>query len=148
MSEGNGSTHALGGEPWPKLPSPIADGLVAGIVAAAIAGAPSILHAVAVRGEPLAASAAAGSLLLPSETRTTRLLVAAAPVHLFVSLGWAVVLSFLLPRRATPTWGALAGLAIAGFDLGVVGRRYLRIRRCRRFPKSRTTSRTGSWSGR
>jgi hypothetical protein len=49
-------------------------------------------------------------------------------VHLTVSLGWAVVLVRVLPRRKTTWAGAVAGLGIAAFDLGVVGRLFPRIR--------------------
>ena len=54
--------------------------------------------------------------------------MAAAPVHLALSLGWGVVLAAALPRRRTLAAGALAGLAIAALDLGLVGRRFERIR--------------------
>ncbi|MBW3608068.1 MAG: hypothetical protein KY463_06885 [Actinobacteria bacterium] len=56
------------------------------------------------------------------------LLVAAVPVHVALSLGWALLLAAVLPRRRTLPWGALAGIAIAALDLGIVGRRYPRIR--------------------
>jgi hypothetical protein len=82
-----------------------------------------------VRGrDPLEATLAAGSLLLPHERRRGRLLAAAVPVHLGLSLGWAVVLARALPRGAGAGSGALAGLAIAALDLGLVGGRFPRIR--------------------
>ncbi|MEO5575375.1 MAG: hypothetical protein ABIR67_00420 [Gaiellaceae bacterium] len=47
------------------------------------------------------------------------------PVHLALSLGWTIALDRAEVRGA---WrGALAGLAIAVLDLGVVGRRFPRI---------------------
>ncbi len=98
----------------------------AGAWAAALSGLPSTLHALATGGDPLAATKAAGSILLPRETRTLPLVLAAAPVHVALSLGWAVVLQRGRVRGAVP--GAAAGLAIAAFDLGVVGRRFPRIR--------------------
>ena len=52
--------------------------------------------------------------------------LAAVPVHLALSLGWAFVLCKGRVRGAVP--GAAAGLAIAALDLGVVGRRLPRIR--------------------
>jgi hypothetical protein len=100
--------------------------LRAGLVAAAVSGAPSTAHALATRRDPLAATLAAGSLLLPRETRRLRLVVAAVPVHLALSLGWAVVLERAGVRGARA--GAVAGLAIALLDLGVVGRRLPRVR--------------------
>ena len=38
------------------------------------------------------------------------------------------MLAVVLPRRRTVVWGALAGLAIAGLDLGVLGSPLARIR--------------------
>ena len=105
------------------------DGLVAGAVAALLSGAPSTLHALATRTSPLEATLAAGTLLAPSRTSSrTVLLLAAVPVHLALSFGWALLLAAVLPRRRTVAWGTLAGLAIAALDLGVIGRRFPRIR--------------------
>jgi hypothetical protein len=104
------------------------DGLAAGAVAAVLSGAPSTLHALATGASPLEATLAAGTLVLPREHRPLPLLLAAVPAHTAISLGWGVVLSLVLPRRGTTAAGALAGLAIAALDLGVVGRRYARIR--------------------
>jgi hypothetical protein len=106
----------------------VEDGIAAGTIAAIFSGAPSTLHAVATGGDPLEASTAAGSMVLRHEERTSRLLLAATPVHLTLSLGWGVALAAALPRRRTVAAGALAGLAIAGLDLGLVGRRFERIR--------------------
>ncbi len=106
----------------------ISDGLVAGAVAAVLSGAPSTLHAIGTRASPLEATLAAGTLLLPRERRPLVLALAAVPVHLALSLGWAMLLAAVLPRRRTVAYGTLAGLAIAALDLGVVGRRVPRIR--------------------
>ena len=106
----------------------IEDGLVAGSVAAVVSGAPSTLHALARGANPLEATLAAGSMLLPRERRPAVLLLAAVPVHVALSLWWALALAALLPRRRTVAWASLAGLAIAAFDLGVVGRRFARVR--------------------
>jgi hypothetical protein len=48
--------------------------------------------------------------------------------HLALSFGWAAVLAVALPRRRRVVWSPLAGLAIAALDLGLVGRRFPRIR--------------------
>jgi hypothetical protein len=104
------------------------DGLVAGAVAAAVSGVPSTLSALAAGRDPLEATLAAGSMLLPGETRRDRLAAAAGPVHVAVSLGWAVVLARALPRRRTIAAGAAAGLGIAALDLGVLGRLFPRVR--------------------
>lgn len=104
------------------------DALPAGAAAAVISGVPSTILALR-RGEsPLEASLAAGSLLLPDEKRPSRLLAAAALVHATLSVGWALLLTIVLPRRATIRWSTIAGLAIATFDLGIVGRRSEPIR--------------------
>jgi hypothetical protein len=48
--------------------------------------------------------------------------------HGALSLGWALVLAASVPRRHTVAWSVAGGLAIAALDLGVVGRRFARIR--------------------
>lgn len=106
----------------------VCDVLGAALPAALLSGLPSSLHAVLTRRDPLAASVAAGSIALPNETRRARLLLAAVPVHVALSVGWAVVLAFALPRRNPIAEGTLAGLAIAAIDLGILGRCYPRIR--------------------
>jgi hypothetical protein len=97
----------------------------AAAVAAVFSGAPSTLHALATGRDPLEATLAAGTVLLPGETRRTRLLAAAVPVHLALSLGWTIVLDRAGVRTARA--GAVAGLAIAAVDLGIAGRRLPRI---------------------
>jgi len=54
-------------------------------------------------------------------------IVSAVPVHIAVSLWWAVLLAHALPRRRRVLIGGLAGAAIAMFDVRVVGRRFPRI---------------------
>lgn len=104
------------------------DGLVAGAVAAVLSGAPSTLHALATRRDPLEATLAAGTLLAPRARRRAVLLLAAVPAHVALSLGWALLLARVLPRQHTIAWATAGGLAIAALDLGVVGRRFPRIR--------------------
>ncbi len=84
------------------------------------------MHALATGQDPLEATLAAGSMLLPGQSRRAILLAAAVPVHLALSLGWALALERAGVRGARR--GALAGLAIAALDLGVVGRRFPRVR--------------------
>jgi hypothetical protein len=100
--------------------------LRAALAAALLSGIPSTAHALATGRDPLEAALAAGTIVLPWETRPARLLAAAAPIHLALSLGWTVVLDRAGVRGARA--GAAAGLAIAALDLGVVGRRFPRIR--------------------
>lgn len=104
------------------------DVAVAAAVAAVVSGAPSTAHALLTGASPLEASLAAGTLLLPHERRASRLLPAAAVAHAALSLGWAIVLAAILPRRRTLVPAIAAGLAIAALDLGVVSRRFPRIR--------------------
>jgi hypothetical protein len=106
----------------------VGDAFVAGAVASVLSGVPSTLHALLRGINPLEASLAAGTLLLRDEQRPSRLLPAAIVAHGALSLGWALVLAIALPRRRTVAWALLAGIAIAALDLGVVGRRYPRIR--------------------
>ncbi len=106
----------------------VSDGLAAGLAAAVVSGTPSTAHALLTGRDPLEAIWAAGSLLLGAERRRDQLLAAAVGVHLAVSLGWALVLSRVLPGQPGIPVGALAGLAIAGLDLGLVGRHLPRIR--------------------
>jgi hypothetical protein len=58
----------------------------------------------------------------------SRQLPAGALLHVAISLGWAAVLSRLLPRRRRVVEGLLAGAVIAALDLGTIGRRIPQIR--------------------
>jgi len=100
----------------------------AGLVAAAVSGAPSTLITLARGEDVLMGARGAGALLLPRERRTLPLLAAAVPVHLALSLGWAVVLERALPRGREVVGGVLGGLAIAALDLGLIGRRLPAVR--------------------
>jgi hypothetical protein len=99
----------------------------AGFAAGLIGALPSTVHALVTGDDPLAAAAAAGSLLLPREQRTGPLLVAAVPVHLGISGAWGAVLT-VLPSRSRVKSGALCGAIIAAVDIGLIGRRWPRIR--------------------
>ena len=109
--------------------------MVAGLAAAVVSGMPSTAYALRTGRDPLEAVWAAGSLLLGAERRRDRLLAAAVATHLGVSLGWALVLSRALPDRRTILFGALAGLVIAGLDLGIIGRCLPRIRELPQLPQ-------------
>jgi hypothetical protein len=103
-------------------------GLRAGVVAGVLSGAPSTAHAVATGRSPFDAVRAAGTLLLPADRAPGALAAAGVLTHGAISLGWGVVLAAVLPRRHPVAWGALAGLVIAGLDLGVLARRWPRVR--------------------
>jgi hypothetical protein len=109
------------------------DALAAGAWAAALSGAPSTLHALTTRRDPLEATKAAGSILLPRETRTVPLVLAAGLVHLALSFGWALVLARAGVRG--PLRGAASGLVVAAVDLGLVGRRFPRVRALPQMPQ-------------
>ncbi|HET7482867.1 MAG TPA: hypothetical protein VFK89_08400 [Actinomycetota bacterium] len=113
----------------------IADGVMAGTIAGIASGLPSTLTAIVTGSDPLEATYAAGSMLLPEETDRTRLIAAAAVVHGSLSVVWGVVLAQVLPRKATVLSGALAGLAIAAVDLGFVGPRFPRVAALRPVPQ-------------
>ena len=98
----------------------------AAAAAAVLSGIPSTAHALLTGRDPLEAALAAGSILLPGETRRGPLLAAAVPVHLALSLGWTIALDRACVRGAGR--GSVAGLAIAALDLGVAGRRHPRVR--------------------
>lgn len=76
----------------------------------------------------LEATEAAGTILLQHETRRSRLLPAAAGVHLLLSLFWSHVLALVLPRRRPALFGFAAGLGIGVVDLVIIGRRWPMIR--------------------
>jgi hypothetical protein len=100
-----------------------------------LSGAPSTAHALATRGDPLEPTLAAGSILLGDEERRSRLLLAAVPVHLALSFGWATAISLTAPRGRELPFGLAAGGAIAALDLGLIGRRFERIRALRTGPQ-------------
>jgi hypothetical protein len=102
--------------------------VAAGAAAAVVGSAPSTVWALASGGDPLEATLAAGSMMLPDEERPAPLIAAAVPVHLAFSFGWALLLAQVLPRRHTVAAGALAGLGIAALDLAVGRRLFPRVR--------------------
>ena len=89
---------------------------------AVLSGVPSTTWTLFEGGDVLEGARALGNVLLPRSRNTPLLLVAGAPVHLALSLGWAGVLAAVLPDRAEPLLGLAGGLAIAGLDLAVLGR--------------------------
>ena len=100
-----------------------------------LSGVPSTVWTLAVGGDVLASTAAAGTLVLPPTASRWRLVPAGIAAHLVISFGWAQVLARLLPRRHTALAGAAAGLGVAAMDLGSVARRFPAIRALRRGPQ-------------
>jgi hypothetical protein len=96
------------------------------VAAAVLSGAPSTAWALLTGQDVLASTRAAGTLLgAPSVVR-------GLAAHVAISAVWGAVL-----QRTTRTrpQGAVAGLAIAALDLGVIGRRYPAIRRLPALPQ-------------
>src|SRR3954467_13234913 len=106
----------------------LADALAAGAAGALLSGVPSTAVTLLRRESLLDGATAAGSILLPTERRTLPLVAAAVPVHLALSVGWAAVMSALLPRRATVPAAVAGALAIAALDLELIGRAFPRVR--------------------
>jgi len=104
------------------------DAIAAGLAGAACSGLPSTAWSLVRGDDVLEGGRAAGAMILPHEQRTPVLLAAGGIAHLAISLGWAAVLTALLPRGREPVAGLVAGLAIAALDLGIVGRRIPAIR--------------------
>src|SRR4051794_16574230 len=120
------------------MPARPVDVVIGGLAGAALSGAPSTVHALVTRRDVLSGARAAGAMLLPSERRTARLVVAAVPVHLALSLGWAAALAPLLPRGAEVPAGVAGALAIAALDLELIARR--------RFPAVRALPQAPQWA--
>jgi hypothetical protein len=95
----------------------------AAIVAGALSGVPSTVHAVAT-GRPLLASTRAAGTLLGRAS-----LVRGVLAHTGITAWWSAVLAVLLPSRHPVAWGAGAGLAIGALDLGLAARWFPAIRR-------------------
>jgi hypothetical protein len=94
----------------------------AALVAGALSGVPSTLHALVTGGDPLAATRAAGTLLPGRRDRPG--VVAGAVAHGLVTVWWVGVLAIANRRWPLGAWrGALAGAGIAVLDLGVVAPR-------------------------
>lgn len=99
------------------------------MAAGVLSGIPSTTWAVLAGRDPLEAARGAGTLV-PGSRRHGGLAPGLA-AHAAVSAVWTAVLAAVLPRHSAvggAAWGALAGVAIAAVDLGVVARRYPAIR--------------------
>jgi hypothetical protein len=90
------------------------------LAATLLSGLPSTAWALLTGADLLEPTRAAGTMLLPAQTQTWKLVVAAAIVHPAVSAFWAIVLWLALPRRATLEWALLASVLIALLDLKVI----------------------------
>jgi hypothetical protein len=106
----------------------------AGVIAAVVSGIPSTAHALLTHGDVLAATRAAGTLLPGRHDRPG--IAAGLVAHIGVSALWTVVLNLAARRHELGvTRGAVAGLAIAALDLGIVARAYPAVRTLPRVPQ-------------
>jgi hypothetical protein len=78
----------------------------------------------AVISDGLRATRAAGVLIPPGGTSLRRGVIA----HVVVSVLVGQLLARIVPDRHPVIWGAVAGLVIGIFNLGVIGRRYPALR--------------------
>jgi hypothetical protein len=85
-------------------------------VAGTLGGLPSTIWTLRQRGDLLASTRAAGTLLVPDHAPRSTQLAAGVLTHALLSTGWAAVLCAALPRRRTVAAGALAGLTIGILD--------------------------------
>lgn len=116
------------------------DVVVAGAVGSLVGGVPSTVHALLTGGSVAEATLAAGTVIFRNERRPAVLVPAAAALHLALSLGWAAAVATVLPQRRMGVISVLAascviGAGIAVVDLGIVGRRYPRVRALPVFPQ-------------
>lgn len=98
------------------------DTLIAGSCAAILSGIPSTVYAWFTGGDVMQATRAAGAILIAPGSSGAYLFAAATVVHAAVSLLWATLLSWLLPRKRTTLWATAALAAIAVLDLRLIGR--------------------------
>ena len=106
----------------------LGNALVAGAIAGVLSGAPSTVLTLWARGDVLASSAAAGTIVVRDDASRPVQVAAGAAIHGAISLGWALALAGALPRRPGVLAGAAAGLGIAALDLGLLARRFPAIR--------------------
>ena len=108
------------------------------LVAAALSGLPSTLHAVIEQRSLRSAGAyvydatrAVGTLVPPGRPGFVR----GAVVHIAISMLCGETLARTLPRDHCREWGAVAGLVIGIVNVGVIGRWFPAIRRLPLMPQ-------------
>jgi hypothetical protein len=96
------------------------DLLWAWLVATALSGLPSTIHALITGTDVTESMRAAGAMLISRHSSFSHLFAAAMIVHATVSFAWAAILILALPRRRTLFWALIASVLIAVLDLSVV----------------------------
>jgi hypothetical protein len=100
----------------------IADALIASAWAALLSSFPSTIYELITDGDPLESTRAAGAMLIPFSSTDSQLIVAACVVHVAITLFWAFILAWLLPRRHI-IWTAIGAAALIAFlDIKVIAR--------------------------
>lgn len=98
---------------------------VATVAAAAFSGVPGTSWTVLTGGDLLESTRAAATLLPGQREKPT--VAAGIVAHLGMSTAWTLVLSGVIPRRGAKVGaavGAVAGLAIAVLDMGIIAKRH------------------------
>jgi hypothetical protein len=95
---------------------PLRNFVLAWLAATLLSGIPSTLHALATGRDILHATRAAATML----PLTPYFFVNAALVHGGVSLFWALVLWYVLPRRRAAAWATGAAALIGVLDLRII----------------------------
>jgi hypothetical protein len=96
------------------------DLLYAWLAATLLSGIPSTIFSLAIGGDPLEATRAAGAMVLKGSSSLPNLLLAATFVHAAISFLWAAILTAVLPPRHTVLWALLAATIIAVLDLRII----------------------------
>ena len=117
-----GTSSGRSGTVYRRHPRIFFGDLVAAVlVATVVSGLPSTLFAVLADEDAMAATRAAGAMLVDADSPTATLVLAAALVHTCVSFFWGTILIFSLPRTHVVAWSVAASAAIAVLDLRVIG---------------------------
>ena len=105
-----------------RVPQFWLDALIAGGCAALLSGIPSTVYAWLTGRDIMEATRAAGAMLISARSSDTALFWSAAIVHSVVTIFWAMLLTWALPRKRTFAWALVASAGIALLDLRVIGR--------------------------
>ena len=100
----------------------LVDVLVASAWAALVSAFPSTLWELFTAGDPLESTRAAGAMLIPYDSSDAGLIAAACVVHVSITLFWASIIAWLLPRQHI-VWTSIAAAALIAFlDLQLIAR--------------------------
>ena len=100
----------------------IVDVLVASAWAALVSALPSTLWELFTSGDPLESTRAAGAMLIPYGSSDSALIAAACVAHGLITLFWATIIAWALPRRHIVWTATAAAAAIAFLDIKLIAR--------------------------